>query len=293
MECRYRTSFRPRQIEAVNSPNKAQPKMRRKVSQNIMSACSLGILGQNIPPSSDWEKLTWYKPCRLKISTLLVPTAEDKRKVYQKAGSKPVIIPGTVDEQLVPRVLLDTGAQQTIVNSQWVTPNKLLAETVHTEDHAHGVHEFQLAEVEIQVCGWSAVIKAAVQLDLSYDVLLGLDFPYTWEAAFQELDKAAVLLVRTRQQALADEKEKARKKSQEASEMALTLTNIVWRMTQRNAVADLTLPPRRKSCSDWRRSKWIAILILLGRRRPAHRSGRTVAAVCTNLAGTATLTRVC
>ena len=60
-----------------------------------------------------------------------VPTAEEKRKVYQKAASKPVIIPGTVDGQLVNRVLLDTGAQQTIVNSQWVTPDKLLAETVH------------------------------------------------------------------------------------------------------------------------------------------------------------------
>ena len=89
-----------------------------------------------------------------------VPTAEEKRKVYQKAASKPVIIPSTLDGQLVPRVLMDTGAQQTIVNSQWVTPDKLLSETVHTEDHAHGVHGFQLAEVEIQVCGWSAVIKA-------------------------------------------------------------------------------------------------------------------------------------
>ena len=286
-------SLRPRQIEAVNSPNKAQPKMRRKVSQNIIVCLQPGHFRAECPTSSDWEKLTWYKPCRLKISTLLVPTAEDKRKVYQKAGSKPVIIPGTVDEQLVPRVLLDTGAQQTIVNSQWVTPNKLLAETVHTEDHAHGVHEFQLAEVEIQVCGWSAVIKAAVQLDLSYDVLLGLDFPYTWEAAFQELDKAAVLLVRTRQQALADEKEKARKKSQEASEVALTLTNIVCDSPEDDTEECSGGPDSPTEEEELQRLEWIAILILRGRRRPAHRSGRTVAAVCTNLAGMATLTRVC
>ena len=158
------------------------------------------------------------------------------------------------------------------------------------------MHEFQLAEVEIQVCGWSAVIKAAVQSDLSYDVLLGLDFPYTWEAAFQELDKAAVLLVRTRQQALADEKEKPRKKSQEAREVALMPMNIesvtARRMTQRNAVVDLTLPPRRMSCSDWRRSKWI-ILLVLRTEKDQLTEAEGPAAVCTNLAGTVTLRRVC
>ena len=119
--------------------------------------------------------------------------------------------------------------------------------TVDLEHHKHRVNRLPLARVRIHVSGFDADLDVAVQENLGYDVLLGLVFPYTWDAAFRELDKATVLLVQTRQQA---------RKEREAREIETTPQQEQKELPEevQREVADLTDSTPEESSEEDRQS---------------------------------------
>ena len=97
-----------------------------------------------------------------------------------------MIVEGVVNGQTVPQVL----------------EHHRLGHFVQLENYTHEVNAFPMAAVTIQISGFTADLEFAVQDNLSYAVLLGLDLPYLCDVVFFEIDQATVLLVQTRQQAL-------------------------------------------------------------------------------------------
>ena len=89
------------------------------------------------------------------------------------------------------------------------------------------------------------------------------------------MDKAAVLLVRTRQQALANEKEKARKKSQEASEVVLNVEcDSPEDNTEECSEIEVDSNPNsaRQKTSSQKRKDWQQYALTLLERQPLDES---------------------
>ena len=63
-----------------------------------------------------------------------------------------------------------------------------------------GRESYPVAHVNIEVAGYKTDLEVCVHSDLSYDVLLGRNFPYLWEVGFCEVNVAVCHMVKTRQQ---------------------------------------------------------------------------------------------
>lgn len=79
---------------------------------------------------------------------------------------------GKIAGKPVKRMLVDTGASRTIVNSQWI-PTAAISDTTLTFSPFN-------AWRTISVNGEDVTLELAVQNDLKYDALLGLDIPFLW-----------------------------------------------------------------------------------------------------------------
>ena len=101
-----------------------------------------------------------------------------------------VIIPGKVAGQDVSQILLDTGADRTMVKSCLVPETAKTGEVVLIESHP-------LAEVELEVAHRRVTLKVALEEHGKYDVLLGTDFPGLWELGRQLVNAQALQLVQT------------------------------------------------------------------------------------------------
>ena len=124
--------------------------------------------------------------------------------------SQKVVMDGHIGETPISRILIDTGADRTIVRSNLVPEEARTGESVSLECLSHDVLLLPLAIAEVEVAGRTAELKVALTNDLAYNVVLGTNFPYIWDVGREELYKGAVAMVRTQAQT------KANKEAEEA-----------------------------------------------------------------------------
>lgn len=107
---------------------------------------------------------------------------------------------GRIAGRQVERMLVDTGASRTIVNSRWV-PKSSMKDTKCTFSAFCGApRELYLANITISVNGDEVDLEVAVQDDLRYDALSGLDIPFLWNLGDHLRHKEEALAVQTRAQ---------------------------------------------------------------------------------------------
>ena len=108
---------------------------------------------------------------------------------------------GKIADNPVKKMLVDTGASRTIVNSQWVLPAARTGVTLPFSPFSGEPCDLHLARVPIAVTDKEIDLEVAVQDDLKYDALLGLDIPFLWNLGDHLRCKEEALAVQTRAQA--------------------------------------------------------------------------------------------
>ena len=108
---------------------------------------------------------------------------------------------GKIAGNPVKKMLVDTGASRTIVNSQWVLPAARTGVTLPFSLFSSEPCDLHLARVPIAVTDKEVDLEVAVQDDLKYDALLGLNISFLWNLGDHLRCKEEALAVQTRAQA--------------------------------------------------------------------------------------------
>ena len=106
---------------------------------------------------------------------------------------------GKIAGNPVKKMLVDTGASRTIVNSQWVPPAARTGVTLPFSPFSGEPRDLHLARVA--VTDKEVDLEVKVQDDLKYDALLGLNIPFLWNLGDHLRCKEEALAVQTRAQA--------------------------------------------------------------------------------------------
>ena len=129
-----------------------------------------------------------------------VPTREEQKEVFLRATQNPVIMEGKVDGKKVEQIYLDPGSSKTFVSRALVEQASLTSKTIEVKTINPGCKVYPVANVNIEVGGYKTELEVCVHSNLSYDVLLGRDFPFLWEVGFCKVNRAVCHMVKTRQQ---------------------------------------------------------------------------------------------
>ena len=91
--------------------------------------------------------------------------------------NRQTLVSGTVNGKSVNRVLLDTGAEQTLVDSSLIQEKDKTGEIIWVRAFNGTISALSFAKVRIQIGEYGDDLTVAVQENLGYDALLGTDFP--------------------------------------------------------------------------------------------------------------------
>lgn len=97
------------------------------------------------------------------------------RRVTSPKPKKALYVEGTIGSSHCPRLLIDSGAAQTVVHSRHIQFEDLTGEKVRLTGFDSNAHEYPLAKVQLQVGLHSDIYEVAVSSTLDVDALLGLD----------------------------------------------------------------------------------------------------------------------
>ena len=98
------------------------------------------------------------------------------------------------------QIYLDPGSSKTFVSQALVEQASLTSKTIEVKTINPGRKVYPVANVNIEVGGYKTELEVCVHSNLSYDVLLGRDFPFLWEVGFCKVNRAVCHMVKTRQQ---------------------------------------------------------------------------------------------
>ena len=94
--------------------------------------------------------------------------------------NRQTLVSGRVNGKSVKRVLLDTGAERTLVDSSLIQEKDKTGEIIWVRTFNGIISALSLAKVRIQIGENGDDLTVAVQEILRYDALLGTDFPELW-----------------------------------------------------------------------------------------------------------------
>ena len=120
---------------------------------------------------------------------------------FHTEGNRRILVARIVHDQPVERVLLDTGAQKTLVDSKLIQDEEGTGEVIHERAFKGTISALSLARVRIEVGDCEDELTVAVHKDLGYDPFLGTDFPDLWGMGKCLLYDEIVNVVHTHSQA--------------------------------------------------------------------------------------------
>ena len=114
--------------------------------------------------------------------------------------NRQTLVSGTVNGKSVNRVLLDTGAERTLVDSSLIQEKDKTGEIIRVRAFNGTISALSLAKVRIQIGEYGDDLTVAVQENLGYDALLGTDFPELWGVGRRLLYNELINVAQTRSQ---------------------------------------------------------------------------------------------
>ena len=144
------------------------------------------------------EKKEHFKPRLETINITDLLTSRQEDNLVTTEVNRWIFVAGTLNDQPVERVLLDTWAERILVDSKLIQDEDWTGEVIHVRAFNGTISALPLAKVRIEVGDWEDKLTVAAQKDLGLDALLGTDLPDLYGMGKRLLYNEIVNVVQTR-----------------------------------------------------------------------------------------------